>query len=115
MVAAVGLLGVLIFSATINSRLLKDSEMKCPNCKVIFFEQRSDVVMASGNCPECGFQVITESGAAMPAIEATASGSISNPQSNGAQLILMRVQVETIYPRPSGQAAKRPAVASKSG
>jgi predicted RNA-binding Zn-ribbon protein involved in translation (DUF1610 family) len=84
-VAAVGLLGVLIFSSTINARLLKDSEMKCPNCKVIFFEQRSDVVMASGNCPECGFQVITEPGAGVPAMAASTSRSISNPQSNGAQ------------------------------
>ncbi len=84
-VAAAGLLGVLIFSTSINARLLRDSRMKCPNCDVIFFEHRSDVVMASGNCPECGYQVITESSAAAPPSAAAESRSTSDPHAERAR------------------------------
>ncbi len=76
LVAAAGLLGVLIFSTAINARLLRNSEMKCPNCKVIFFEQRSDVVMASGKCPECGYQVIHEESPAASPAAAPESGAL---------------------------------------
>jgi predicted RNA-binding Zn-ribbon protein involved in translation (DUF1610 family) len=83
--AAVGLLGLLVFSANINARLLRDTKLKCPNCRVMFFEERANVVMASGNCPECGFQVITESSPLAMPDSAGETRSSRNSPSSGSQ------------------------------
>ena len=70
-VATAGLLlAVLIFSSRINESLLRGTDMKCPHCQTIFYEGRAEIVLASGNCPECGQQVIRE---ATPLIESPSS------------------------------------------